>query len=135
MAGYSKTKLIDKLGIKPGWKIYLLNTPGNYFDLLGTMPDGISITRKLTGKINFIHYFTKERKELEINFPVLKKNLLKDGMMWISWPKGSSKVKTDINENVIRETGLREGLVDVKVCSVDEIWSGLKFVYRITDRK
>ena len=74
------------------------------------------------------------RNELEINFPVLKNNLHKEGILWISWPKGSSKVKTDVNENIIRESGLKEGMVDVKVCAVDEIWSGLKFVYRKADR-
>lgn len=135
MAGYSKTKLIHKLGIKAGQTVYLLNTPENYFELIGDLPEETIVSKKLKGNINFIHFFTKEKSELEENFPILKNKLHKDGMLWISWPKCSSKVITDINENVIRETGLREGLVDVKVCAVDEIWSGLKFVNRKTDRK
>lgn len=95
----------------------------------------MKIIKKITQDLDFIQFFVKDRKQLNENFSILKDHISKKGYLWISWPKGSSKVKTDINENIIRETGLREGLVDVKVCSVDDTWSGLKFVYRVKDRK
>jgi hypothetical protein len=135
MAGYSKTKLIDKLGIKPGFKIHIINAPEDYFGLLGELPEEVKIQKRLFPNTDFIHFFTTDKKQFEEFFPVLKLHLSKTGLLWISWPKGSSKVKTDVNENIIREIGLREGPVDIKVCAVDEIWSGLKFVYRVKDRK
>lgn len=135
MAGYSKTKLIDKLGIKSGNLMYVLNPPDDYFQLLGKLPDELSVSKKLLDNLDFIHFFAKEKMLLEENFSVLKKHLSKNGSLWISWPKGASKVHTDLNENIVREIGLREGLVDVKVCAIDDIWSGLKFVYRVKDRK
>ena len=85
--------------------------------------------------MDLVQFFTTERTELEAQFPSLKQAIAYDGSLWISWPKKASKVKTDLNENVIREIGLDNGLVDVKVCAVDEIWSGLKFVFRVEDRK
>lgn len=77
----------------------------------------------------------KEKKELESEFPRLKAHLAMDGILWTSWPKGASKVKTDLTETIVRQIGLAKGLVDVKICAVDEVWSGLKFVYRLKDRK
>lgn len=91
--------------------------------------------KKIVKELDFIHYFTFGKKKLERDFLILKDHISKKVALWISWQKGSSKAGTDINENIIRETGLREGLVDVKVCSVDDKWSGLKFVYRLKDRK
>lgn len=88
----------------------------------------------MDGELDFIHVFTQNLKNFENEFLRCKKYLKKDGMLWISWPKKSSKVPTDLDENVIREFGLKNGLVDVKVCAIDEIWSGLKFVYRVKDR-
>lgn len=82
----------------------------------------------------FIHYFAHSRELLQHDFPTLKKALVKDGMLWISWPKKTSKIASDLDENIIREIGLNNGLVDVKVCAVDDDWSGLKFVYRLKDR-
>ena len=102
--------------------------------MLGELPGKIRIIKKISPDLDFIHFFTKEKSILEETFSILKNHLSKNGMLWVSWPKGSSKVQTDINENTVRQTGLREGLVDVKVCAVDEIWSGLKFVYRTKDR-
>ena len=134
MAGYSETKLIDKLGIKPGHTVYIKNAPENYFRSLGDLPSGAQIKRKLTKDLDFIQIFTTERKKLEENFPIMKNHLSKKGLFWVSWPKGSSKVQTDLNENIIRDIGLKEGLVDVKVCAVDDVWSGLKFVFRVKDR-
>lgn len=135
MPGYSNTKLIDKLGVKPGFRIYIKNAPENYFEMLGKLPDGIQLNKKICHDTDFIHFFTMQRSALEKNFLIFKSRLSKSGLLWISWPKNSSGVKTDLSENIIREIGLRTGLVDVKVCAIDEIWSGLKFVFRLKDRK
>lgn len=134
MAGYSQRPLVEKLGIKSGFKILLFNAPKDYDQILGKLPDGTVQAHLRKGPLDFIQFFTKEKSELDRNFPVLMKILDYKGMLWISWPKGSSKVNTDLTENVVREIGLKHGLVDVKVCAVDEIWSGLKFVYRLKDR-
>jgi len=123
LAGYLGTPLIQKLGIKSGMKIYLVNAPPGY-----------PVASSGTTPYDFIHFFIKERKQLLKSFPELKKKLSQSGMLWISWPKGASKVPTDLNDNVVREIGLANGLVDVKVCAVDDVWSGLKFVYRLKDR-
>jgi len=134
MAGYSKRSLVEKLGIKPGHKIYIGNSPEGYLKTLGPLPEKAMVTESLNGTCDFIQFFTKERDGLESAFPRLKKGLAMDGALWISWPKGASKIKTDVNENVAREIGLKNGLVDVKVCAVDDVWSGLKFVFRLKDR-
>ena len=134
MAGYSKRSLVEKLGIKPGAKVYLGNSPAGYQKTLGALPAGASLLKTLRGPCEFIQFFTSKRSQLKSSFPGLKKNLAADGCLWISWPKGASGIKTDVNENVVREIGLENGLVDVKVCAVDEVWSGLKFVYRLKDR-
>ena len=133
-AGYSGTPLIKKLGIKGGFKIRILNPPDNYWDLVGPLPKDVLVAKQLRGPLDFIHFFTKERKTLMQQFPKLHKALAFDGMLWISWPKKASKVQTDVDENVVRDIGLTNGLVDVKVAAIDEIWSGLKFVYRLEDR-
>ena len=133
-AGYSKRTLVEKLGIKPGARVLLIDAPPDYLDTLGELPPRTQIVDDLEAQLDFIQYFTKDLNELELAFPDLKNSLREDGMIWISWPKGASKVKTDLNENIIREIGLKNNLVDVKVCAVDEIWSGLKFVYRVKDR-
>ena len=134
MAGYSKRSLVDKLGIKSGLTVYLVNPPENYDDTLGQLPADVNLLKQSQSAIDFIQFFTKSQLELEAEFPRLKKAMAVNGMLWISWPKKASKVKTDLNENVIREVGLANGLVDVKVCAVDQTWSGLKFVYRLKDR-
>lgn len=134
MAGYSKKSLADKLGIKPGKNLHLGNAPDGYSKTLGALPAGVTVLKALPDRCDFIQFFTKEKSELKAAFPRLKKSLVTDGSLWISWPKGASKIKTDVNENVVREIGLDCGLVDVKVCAVDEVWSGLKFVYRVKDR-
>ncbi len=135
MAGYSGTPLLKKLGIKPDFKIILKNEPPLYLDWLSPLPEGVTIARKSTkADVDFVHLFVLKRADFQKDFKLFKENLKKDGMMWISWPKKSSKVPTDLDENVIREYGLANGLVDVKVCAVDDVWSGLKFVYRTKDR-
>jgi hypothetical protein len=134
MAGYSGTPLQKKLGIKEGLSVYVLEPPHEYFNLISPLPSDVLVKAKLTSQVDFIHLFVKEQKIFSKEFIRCKKQLKKDGMMWISWPKKASKVPTDLDENVIRDFGLKNGLVDVKVCAVDEVWSGLKFMYRIKDR-
>lgn len=135
MAGYSKRSLVDKLGVKEDCRVFLSNAPKDYAGVLGRLPKGAVVLKSLDGNCDFIQFFTKENSDLESEFPKLKARLSPNGILWISWPKGASKVKTDLNENIVRRIGLSNGLVDVKVCAVDEIWSGLKFVYRLKDRK
>lgn len=131
-AGYSATPLVKKLGIKAGYSLLLVNTPKNYLDLLGVLP--ADVTEHQNGLADFIHLFVKDQKTLTNGLAELKLQLSKTGMLWISWPKKASKIVTDVNDRVVREAGLKAGLVDVKVCAVDETWSGLKFMYRVKDR-
>lgn len=134
MAGYSGTPLVKKLGIKPSTILCVLNFPDHYFDLLHPLPEGVLVKDKLSGDIDFIHLFVRDQKKFQQLFTKSKGSLKKEGMLWISWPKRSSKVPTDLDENIIRDFGLKKGLVDVKVCAIDEVWSGLKFVFRVKDR-
>ena len=134
MAGYSGKPLVEKLGLKDGWVIAILNAPKGYDRILGILPR--RVTRKATaaGPLDFIQFFTADRQDLEGRFPALERALAPAGMLWISWPKKSSGVATDLTEDVIRATGLAHGLVDVKVAAVDDVWSGLKFVRLLEDR-
>jgi len=134
MGGYSKRSLLDKLGIKAGHKLHFLNPPENYYQTLGPLPENATVVADLHSTIDFTQFFTTRQAELKQRFPELKRALAQNGMLWISWPKGSAKVPTDLNENIVREIGVKNGLVDIKVCAVDEVWSGLKFVYRVKDR-
>lgn len=134
-AGYSGTPLAKKLGIKEGLTVRLVNQPEYYFDLFTDFPQNISILADKKKKKNLIHYFVKEAKQLNKDIISLRNEIEQDGMIWISWPKKSSKVVTDITEDVIRKLALENGLVDIKVCAVDEIWSGLKLVIPVKDRK
>ena len=115
-------------------RVIHLHAPENYRQLLGNLPQGAFLEDKVHEDAAFIHYFTKDKRNLAKDFLRLKKALLPNGALWISWPKGASKVPTDLNENLIRAIGLRCGLVDVKVAAVDETWSGIKFVFRLKDR-
>jgi len=133
-AGYSGTPLIKKLGIRPGFNIYLISPPDNYFDLLGKLPEEISFKERPRKAVDFIHFFVKDSEILQQRMPALKNLLKPDGMIWVSWPKKSSKVLTTVDEGLVRKAGLGIGLVDVKICAVDDIWSGLKFVFRLKDR-
>ncbi len=134
MAGYSPRSLADKLGIKPGTVVTALSPPPAYLELLAPMPADVTFVRRLGRRARFVHCFVTRRAELEEAFPPLAAALADDGMAWISWPKKAAKVETDLTEDVVREIGLRAGLVDVKVCAVDQVWSGLKFVRRRADR-
>jgi hypothetical protein len=134
-AGYSQRSLGEKLGIGPGTTVVALGAPPNYAALIAPLPDGTSLRTRLTPGSRFIHQFARRRTELETAFPQLAKALADDGTLWISWPKKASGVETDLTEDVLREVGLPLGLVDVKVCAVDDIWSGLKFVRRKENRR
>jgi len=135
MAGYSGTPLIQKIGIKPGHRVILRHHPASFIKDLGSLPEGAESTARLSGKANVVVYFTDKLSSLAKDFSRLAEVLQPDGMLWISWPKKSSGRKTDLTEDVIRKVGLERGLVDVKVCAIDETWSGLKFVFRLKDRK
>jgi hypothetical protein len=132
--GYSGTPLAKKLGIKDGFTIRLINAPDYYLDLFTDWPTDIHISEGKNEK-NLIHFFTKDSSELHKVLPGLKKEIVANGIIWVSWPKKTSKVVTDVSENMIRDLALNIGLVDVKVCAVDEVWSGLKLVIPVKDRK
>ena len=134
MTGYSKRSLVDKLGIKEGLRVAILGAPADFPKTLGELPPQVKLGGNLHGEKDFVQFFTKSEVELERKFPALKSCLAKNGMLWISWPKRASAVATDLDENVVRKIGLSNGLVDVKVCAVDQTWSALKFVYRAKDR-
>ena len=133
LSGYSGTPLSKKLGLKEGFTISVFNQPDYYFDLFVDLPE-IQITKHKKLKKDFIHYFTTKEKILLKDIKDLKEQIVQNGMIWISWPKKSSKVETDITEDVIRNIALKNGLVDIKVCAVDEVWSGLKLVIPVKER-
>jgi hypothetical protein len=135
MAAYSKTPLAQKLGIKPEMKVAALNAPAGYRKLLTPMPAGVSFTDKATAGVRFVHLFATKRRVLARELKRLRKLLDDAGVLWISWPKKSSGVETDITEDVIREVCLPLGFVDVKVCAVDDTWSGLKLMIRREERR
>ena len=134
LAGYSKRSLVEKLGIKAGFRILILNPPQNYRETLGELPENVTNEYKLINSFDFIQYFETQLNTFRKQLTVLKSHIRKNGMIWISWPKGRSGVETDLNEDRIRQEALKNGLVDVKVCAVDETWSGLKLVIRLKDR-
>lgn len=135
MAGYSGTPLAKKLGIKPGFRLHAQNPPDNYAELISPLPDDVQMLPQLTHDLDMIHFFTTSRAELAAHIETLMERIKQDGMIWVSWPKKASKVPTDVTEDVIREIILPLGLVDVKVCAVDAIWSGLKLVIRKENRR
>ena len=133
-AGYSGTALVRKLGIRPGARLGLLGAPARFEVTLGKLPQGVAVRRRASGPLDVIVAFHAHRGELERRLPALRAALDLDGGLWIAWPKRASGVETDITEKVVRELGLAAGLVDNKVCAIDETWSGLRFVYRLRDR-
>jgi hypothetical protein len=130
--GYSGTPLVKKLGIKPDARIQFVSPPKNFPSLVGPIPEGARVQRD--GVLDFAIVFVTELADLMKRFPVLRDRLETNGMLWVAWPKRTSGVTTDLNEGVVRDYGLRAGLVDVKVCAIDDTWSGLKFVRRLKDR-
>ncbi len=134
MAGYSGTPLVKKLGLKPGQRVVFLKAPEGYAQTLSELPSGLRPGGRLAGEADFIQLFASRQSSLAVDFPKARDHLAPDGALWVSWPKRSSGVATDLDENVVRAMGLNLGLVDVKVCAVDATWSGLKFVYRLQHR-
>jgi hypothetical protein len=134
MAGYSGTPLIKKLGIKDGFRVALVNSPRGFKKELGPLPDKAKFAPPMTESLDVILLFVNSEAELLRQFVLLTTNLVANGMVWVAWPKKSSGVATDLSFTNVQRVGLDAGLVDVKICAVSDIWSGLKFVYRLKDR-
>jgi Protein of unknown function (DUF3052) len=130
MAGYSGTPLAKKLGLKVGSNLLLAGAPTDYLDLIAPMPADMRIGARISSATDIVHVFSTRRADLEAFLVSCRSKLRPDAMVWVSWPKKSAKVPTDITEDVIREVALPLGLVDMKVCAVTDVWSGLKLVVR-----
>jgi len=133
-SGYSGTPLARKLGIAEGSRVRLVGGPTGYRDLLAPIPAGVRFVRTVDERTDVVHRFVRERTDLAVALPVLRKAIRADAAVWISWPKRASGVATDVTEDVIREVALPLGFVDVKVCAVDATWSALKLVIRRSAR-
>jgi hypothetical protein len=133
--GYSGTPLARKLGIGAGMVVSLVNEPTDYFSFFSPFPEGVQLTGKTIVTKDLIHYFPENSSRFYNELPLLKKEMKPDGMIWVSWPKKTAKMKSDLDENSIRSFALEIGLVDVKVCAVNATWSALKLVIPLKDRK
>ena len=133
-AGYSGTPLPRKLGIKPEARVALIEAPPGFTDTLGDLPAGVEVRTRLRGGFDVIVAFFVRQVVLERRLPALRSALQQSGGLWLAWPKRTSDVATDLGDGIVRELGLAAGLVDNKVCAIDETWSGLRFVYRLADR-
>jgi hypothetical protein len=130
-AGYSGTPLVRKLGFKPGMRAAYVGAPAGFAELLGDLPDGVRVlARPAASGMDLVVLFVTARRDLERRVERLRAAIAPDGMLWVAWPKRSSGVATDVTEDVVRDVALPTGLVDVKVCAIDETWSGLKLVVR-----
>jgi hypothetical protein len=134
MTGYSGTTLAKKLGIKEGHRVAFPSGPEGFRGLLGELPEGVSVKSRATGPLDVIVFFTKSRAELTRRLPGLRRAMEPAAGLWIAWPKRASGVRTDMTEDVARELGLANRLVDNKVAAIDETWSGLRLVIRLVDR-
>jgi len=136
MAGYSGTPLVKKLGIKNGHTLLLLAAPPGIEKTIGKLPDGVKVVREISrqGAVDVAVFFTQSKADLVKRFMKVAASLDPNGGLWIAWPKKASGVATDMTENVVRDVALPKGLVDNKVCAIDETWSGLRLVYRVKDR-
>jgi hypothetical protein len=134
VAGYSGTPLVKKLGIEEEHRVALLDAPDHLDQLLGDLPPGVTVLRSARAPLDVVVWFVTERRILERRLPELAQRLDRAGGLWICWPKKASGVATDVTENVARDAALALGLVDNKVCAIDETWSGLRIVYRLRDR-
>lgn len=134
-SGYSGTPLVRKLGIRSGMACAALDAPEHYLELLVGLPADVPIGEVAIPDLDFVHLFARERAGLDARLRALREMIVPNGMIWVSWPKKASGVVTDVSEDVIRTTALSVGLVDVKVCAVDETWSGLKLVIPKADRR
>jgi hypothetical protein len=129
-AGYSATPLVRKLGFKPGMRVHYAGAPQRLADLVGVLPAGVRVLRRPGPDLDLAMLFVTERRALERGLRALQPKLAPAGMIWVAWPKRTSKVATDVTEDIVRDVALPRGLVDVKVCAIDETWSGLKLVVR-----
>jgi hypothetical protein len=134
MAGYSGTALAKKLGIKEGQAVAFLSAPGGFDRLVAPLPEGVAVRSRLGGDLDVVVFFTRRRAELERRLDALKRAIHPAGGLWVAWPKRSSGVETDMTEDVVREVALPRGLVDNKVCAIDDTWSALRVVYRLANR-
>jgi len=130
VSGYSGTPLAKKLGIKAGANVCLSHAPKHYGGLVAPLPDGVRLVGRVSEATDLIHIFVTRRKDLERALKSTLKAMRSNAAVWVSWPKKSSGVATDVTEDTIRAVALPMGLVDVKVCAVDDVWSGLKLVVR-----
>src|SRR5437870_12839876 len=130
-AGYSKRSLVDKLGIKPNSRAAIVHPPAGYDATLAPLPPGGIASSNPTSELDFVQAFYTESSKLDRDFPRLKKSIKQAGVLWVSWPKKASRMETDLTDEVVRGIGLKHGLVDIKVCGVDEVWSGWKFMDRL----
>ena len=135
MAGYSGTPLPQKLGIKAGHRLILLGAPEGFDATLGELPENVTVRTTARGTADVIVLFTTTRALLEARIDTLGASIFPDGAVWVAWPKKASNVPTDMSEDVVREVCLPRGLVDNKVCAIDETWSGLRVVHRVERRK
>ena len=133
-AGYSGTPLPKKLGIKEGASVAFLEAPPEFDATVAPLPDGVDVARDAASGLDVVVYFTRARADLEARVEELKAAIAPAGGLWIAWPKRSSGVETDMTEDVVREVALPLGLVDNKVCAIDETWSGLRLVIRVSQR-
>jgi hypothetical protein len=134
VAGYSATSLPDKLGIRAHSRVAVISAPSTYPAALGDLPEGVDVRTDARGKLDVVVFFVTRRAELTRRFPAMARAIQQDGGLWIAWPKKASNVTTDLSDAYVREVGLLGGLVDNKVCAIDETWSGLRFVHRVADR-
>ena len=135
MAGYSTTPLVKKLGIKESFRVGLANSPQEFLEELDGLPASVTVfTKSFPKQLDLILLFVDSKRALLRDFPRMMKRIPKTGTLWVAWPKKSSGITTDLSFEPVQKFGLEEGLVDVKICAVNDVWSGLKFVYRLKDR-
>jgi len=130
VAGYSGTPLSRKLGIKPGSKVHLVEAPPGHRTLLTPLPERVEFVPRLSGTTDLVHIFSTKKARLKQTLPAIRKKMKADAVVWVSWPKKAAHVATDLTEEAVRDVALPLGLVDVKVCAIDDVWSGLKLVVR-----
>jgi len=135
MAGYSGKNVVQKLGIKPGFCIFVEGAPAAYGEIVGPLPADVTLAARLKASLDMAHVFATQAAVLRKKLPACRDAIAPDGMVWVSWPKKSSGVATDVTENVVRDTALSLGLVDIKVCAIDDTWSGLKLVIPLKQRR
>jgi hypothetical protein len=134
MAGYSGKPVVQKLGLKPGFRIFVDGLSVAYGDVVGELPDDVQIAKAAKVPLDAVHLFATEAKALATKLRSYRQAIAPGGMIWVSWPKKASGVATDVTETLVRETALANGLVDIKVCAIDHVWSGLKLVIPVKDR-